>query len=88
MTNDAVRTAASRRCSSALCALSVLVALVPLAFILFFVVTQGIPSLNSISSRSMPQPVGEPGGGMANAIVGTLILIGLASRDRESRSAS
>jgi phosphate transport system permease protein len=27
----------------------------------------------------LPKPVGEPGGGMANAIVGTLILIGLAS---------
>ena len=27
----------------------------------------------------MPRPVGEPGGGMANAIVGTLILIGIAS---------
>ena len=27
----------------------------------------------------MPKPVGEAGGGMANAIVGTLILIGLAS---------
>jgi len=25
----------------------------------------------------MPKPVGEPGGGMANAIVGTLILIGI-----------
>jgi phosphate transport system permease protein len=27
----------------------------------------------------MPKPVGEPGGGMANAIVGTLILVGLGS---------
>jgi phosphate transport system permease protein len=27
----------------------------------------------------MPKPVGEPGGGMANAIVGTLMLIGIAS---------
>ncbi len=35
-------------------------------------------ALNLASSRRMPKPVGEPGGGMANAIVGTLILIGLA----------
>ena len=61
------------------CALSVLVALVPLAFILFFVVTRGIQSLNLAFFTNMPRPVGEAGGGMANAIVGTLILTGLGS---------
>ena len=63
----------------AFCALSVLVALVPLAFILFFVVSQGITSLNLDFFTRMPRPVGEPGGGMANAIVGTLMLTGLGS---------
>jgi phosphate transport system permease protein len=61
------------------CALSVLVALVPLALILFFVVSQGIQSLNVAFFTHMPTPVGEEGGGMANAIVGTLILSGLGS---------
>jgi phosphate transport system permease protein len=61
------------------CALSVLVALVPLALILFFVVAQGIQALNLDFFTQMPKPVGEPGGGMANAIVGTLILTGLGS---------
>jgi phosphate transport system permease protein len=61
------------------CALSVLVALVPLALILFFVVAQGIQALNFDFFTQMPKPVGEPGGGMANAIVGTLILTGLGS---------
>jgi phosphate transport system permease protein len=61
------------------CALSVVVALIPLAFILFFVVTQGIQSLNLAFFTNMPRPVGETGGGMANAIVGTLILTGLGS---------
>src|SRR5512145_3171648 len=60
-----------------LCALSVLVALVPLAFILFFVVTRGIVALNLDFFTQLPKPVGEPGGGMANAIVGTLMLSGL-----------
>jgi len=72
-----------RRIVSALfvagCGLSVLVALVPLAFILFFVVSQGIPALNVAFFTHMPAPVGEPGGGMANAIVGTLLLTGLGS---------
>ena len=60
-----------------LCALSVLVALVPLAFILFFVVTRGIQALNLDFFTQLPTPVGESGGGMANAIVGTLMLSGL-----------
>jgi phosphate transport system permease protein len=61
------------------CALSVLVALVPLAFLLFFVVVQGVQALNLDFFTKMPKPVGETGGGMANAIVGTLILTGLGS---------
>jgi len=61
------------------CALSVLVALVPLAFVLFFVVSQGIQSLTVEFFTHNPRPVGEPGGGMANAIVGTLILTALAA---------
>jgi phosphate transport system permease protein len=61
------------------CALAVLIALVPLTLILFFVVSQGVQSLNLNFFRHMPAPVGEPGGGMANAIVGTLILTGLGS---------
>jgi phosphate transport system permease protein len=63
----------------ALCAVSVLIALVPLAFILFFVVTRGVQALNWDFFTQLPKPVGEPGGGMANAIVGTLMLSGLAA---------
>jgi len=63
----------------AFCGLSVLIALVPLAFVLFFVVSQGIRALNIDFFTQMPKPVGEPGGGMANAIVGTLIVAVLGS---------
>jgi phosphate transport system permease protein len=63
----------------AFCAGSVIVALVPLGFVLFFVVSQGIQSLNVDFFMHMPKPVGEPGGGMGNAIVGTLMLTGLAA---------
>jgi phosphate transport system permease protein len=58
----------------ALCAVSVLVALVPLAFILFYVITQGVSALNVDFFTHMPTPVGEAGGGMANAIVGSLMV--------------
>jgi phosphate transport system permease protein len=61
------------------CTASVLVALVPLGFVLFFVMNQGIRSINLAFFTHMPQPVGELGGGMANAIVGTLIVSGLAA---------
>jgi phosphate transport system permease protein len=58
---------------------SVLFALVPLAFILFYVVTQGITALNLDFFRHMPAPVGETGGGMANAIFGSTIVVGLGA---------
>ena len=61
------------------CALAVLLALVPLVMVLFFVVRQGIGSLNLAFFTNMPHPVGEAGGGMANAIVGTLMLTGIAA---------
>lgn len=61
------------------CGLSVLVALVPLALILFFVISRGVQALNVEFFTAMPKPVGEPGGGMLNAFVGTLVLTGLAA---------
>jgi len=60
-------------------AASVLLALVPLALILFYVVSRGIGSLNLDFFRHMPAPVGEPGGGMSNAIIGSLIVTGLGA---------
>jgi phosphate transport system permease protein len=63
----------------AFCGAAVIMALLPLAFILFYVVTQGITALNLDFFRHMPTPVGESGGGMANAIAGSLIVTGLGS---------
>jgi phosphate transport system permease protein len=62
-----------------LCAFAVVVALIPLAMILFYVIKEGAGALNWDFFTKMPKPVGETGGGMANAIVGTLILIGIAA---------
>jgi phosphate transport system permease protein len=64
---------------TALCGAAVLVALVPLGLILFFAVSQGLQSLNVEFFTHMPVPVGEPGGGMANAIVGTLLLTAIGA---------
>ncbi len=62
----------------AACILATVLAVIPLASLLLFVVTRGIDGLSWSFFTQLPKPVGEPGGGMANAIVGTLILIGLA----------
>jgi phosphate transport system permease protein len=78
MTRDAVRKGISTAFVVA-CGLSVAAALIPLALVLFFVISQGIQSINLDFFTHMPRPVGESGGGMANAIVGTLMLTGLAS---------
>src|SRR5438045_76741 len=66
------------RIMETLCGVAVLLALLPLAMILFYAIKEGFRSLNFAVFTSMPKPVGELGGGMANSIIGTLILIGLA----------
>jgi len=64
---------------SLLAVLATVAALIPLVSILFYVAAKGLLSLNWDFFTRLPQPVGEPGGGLANAIAGTLILVGLAS---------
>lgn len=54
-------------------------AVVPLIAILAYLLKQGAGALSLNFFTEMPKPVGQPGGGMANAILGTLILIGIAS---------
>jgi phosphate transport system permease protein len=58
-----------------LCAIGILVILFIILAHLFI---QGITSLNLGFFIHLPKPVGETGGGMANAIVGTFTLLGLA----------
>lgn len=77
-TSNARRRRFISRVAETLCAVAVLLALLPLAMILFYVLKEGIGALNWAFFTQMPKPVGELGGGMANAIVGTLILISLA----------
>jgi phosphate transport system permease protein len=55
-------------------ALSML-AILPLVVILGYIVVKGASSINWSFLTALPAPVGEPGGGIANAILGTAILI-------------
>jgi len=61
------------------CACAVIVALLPLGLVLAYITSKGIGSLDLAFFTQLPKPHGETGGGMANAIVGSLKLIGLAS---------
>jgi phosphate transport system permease protein len=54
------------------------VTLAPLFLVLGYLIYKGTSSLNLSFFTHMPTPVGEPGGGMANAIVGTFELVALA----------
>src|SRR5688572_16968554 len=54
-------------------------ATLPLIFILWHLVREGAAALSLDFFTQMPRPVGEAGGGLANAIVGTLILLGIAT---------
>ncbi|MBI1822337.1 MAG: phosphate ABC transporter permease PstA [Nitrospirae bacterium] len=48
-----------------------------LCFILSYIVVHGLPGLHLNFFTQLPKPVGESGGGMAHAVVGTLKLLGL-----------
>lgn len=54
------------------------IALTPLFLVLGYLASKGASSVNWDFFTKMPVPVGQAGGGMANAIVGTLELVGLA----------
>jgi phosphate transport system permease protein len=60
------------------CVLAAVVALIPLVSVLYYVTSRGIGGINFEFFSELPKPVGEKGGGMANAIVGTLKLVFLA----------
>jgi len=62
-----------------LVALAALLAIVPLALILGFVVYRGAEGIDLALLTQLPRPVGQVGGGMAHAIVGTVVLLGLAT---------
>jgi phosphate transport system permease protein len=58
---------------------AVVVAILPLFFILLDLIVKGAGSLSWDFFTKMPAPAGESGGGVAHAIVGTLIIVGAAA---------
>src|SRR5579862_9645267 len=58
---------------------TVIIVLVPLFAIFAYLVYRGVGSINWAFLTQTPKPVGEPGGGMANAVVGSGFILALAS---------
>jgi len=56
-----------------------LLVVIPLCLVFFHVLKSGLAGVNWAFFTQLPKPVGEAGGGMANAIVGTFELLGLAA---------
>lgn len=63
----------------ALMAVAVVLAVLPLILILGSLILQGASSLSPSFFFNRPVPVGETGGGVAHAIAGTLMIVGVAS---------
>jgi phosphate transport system permease protein len=57
----------------------VIIAILPLLSVLYYVTKRAIPHLSLSFFTELPKPVGEMGGGMANAIWGSLKMISAAS---------
>jgi len=64
---------------NALCIACALLVMLPLVVVLFYLISKGASSINWAFFTSLPHGPNTPGAGMANAIVGTLILLLLAS---------
>jgi phosphate transport system permease protein len=62
-----------------MCAGAVLIALIPLALILFYVLRQGVAAISWTFFTHTPGQIGDPQGGMANGIVGSLMVTGLGA---------
>ncbi len=70
---------ATDRIMTGVAILTVILVLAPLVAIFGYLLVKGIVSLDWAFLTQTPKPVGESGGGMANAIVGSMIILGIAS---------
>ncbi len=76
---DQMRRAATNNLVTGIAILSTIVVITPLLLILGYLIYKGASSLNLAFFTQIPKPVGEDGGGMANSIVGSGVVLTLAS---------
>lgn len=79
VSNISLRRRLTDHLMTGLAILTVIIVLAPLVAIFGDLVYKGASSLNWAFFTQTPKPVGETGGGMANAIVGSVLILGIAS---------
>jgi phosphate transport system permease protein len=79
MRSNRARRTATNYFVSGLCIIATVLVILPLLAILFYLIYKGASSLNLAFFTHIPAPVGETGGGMANSIIGSGIILFLAS---------
>ncbi|PQV63436.1 phosphate ABC transporter membrane protein 2, PhoT family [Abditibacterium utsteinense] len=62
-----------------LCALATFIAVIPLVLVLFTIAAKGLPVMNLEFFTATEHAAGDPGGGLKHAILGTLMMVGIAS---------
>src|ERR1700742_167293 len=77
--SNTARRSAANLLVTGISVLGTLLVLVPLVAIFGYLLYKGASSLNLAFFTHVPVPVGEPGGGMANAIAGSGVILALAS---------
>lgn len=77
--NISLRRRVTDQVMTGLAILAVIIVLVPLVAVFGGLVYRGASSLNWAFFTQTPKPVGESGGGMANAIVGSVLILAIAS---------
>jgi phosphate transport system permease protein len=76
---DQMRRTVTNNLVTGIAVLSTVVVITPLLLILGYLIYKGASSLNLAFFTQIPKPVGEDGGGMANSIVGSGVVLTLAS---------
>jgi len=79
MPSISLRRRITDRLMTGVAVLTVLLVLTPLIAIFGYLIYRGVVSINWAFLTQTPKPVGEPGGGMANSIVGSVYILGIAS---------
>jgi phosphate transport system permease protein len=79
MYSRVLRRKITNQLAAVLLGLAAIIAVIPLFSILWYVLKQGISGIGVTFFTNLPAPVGVPGGGMGNAVVGTLELVLIAS---------
>lgn len=79
MYSRVLRRKITNQVAAVLLGLAAVLAVIPLFSILWYVLKQGLSGISLTFFTNLPAPVGVPGGGMGNAVVGTLELVLIAS---------